>query len=58
MTSALQENVSGNRVVRAFAQEKAENQRFEAELEELFERNLRAESDGPSRIRRRCFSPD
>jgi ATP-binding cassette subfamily B protein len=42
MTSALQENVSGNRVVRAFAQEKAENQRFEAELEELFDRNLQA----------------
>ena len=42
MTSALQENVSGNRVVRAFAQEKAENQRFEAELEELFERNMHA----------------
>jgi ATP-binding cassette subfamily B protein len=42
MTSALQENVSGNRVVRAFAQEKAENQRFEAELEELFARNLHA----------------
>ena len=37
MTSALQENVSGNRVVRAFAQEQAENERFEAELEELFE---------------------
>ncbi|MCC6704220.1 MAG: ABC transporter ATP-binding protein [Thermomicrobiales bacterium] len=42
MTSALQENVSGNRVVRAFAQEKAENQRFEAELEELFDRNFTA----------------
>jgi ATP-binding cassette subfamily B protein len=42
MTSALQENVSGNRVVRAFAQEKAENARFEAELEELFNRNLHA----------------
>jgi ATP-binding cassette subfamily B protein len=42
MTSALQENVSGNRVVRAFAQERAENERFEAELEELFERNLHA----------------
>jgi ATP-binding cassette subfamily B multidrug efflux pump len=40
MTSALQENVSGNRVVRAFAQEQAENARFEAELEELFETNL------------------
>jgi ATP-binding cassette subfamily B protein len=40
MTSALQENVSGSRVVRAFAQEQAENDRFEAELQELFERNL------------------
>ena len=42
MTSVLQENVSGSRVVRAFAQERAESERFEAELEELFERNLRA----------------
>ncbi|MDQ3779960.1 MAG: ABC transporter ATP-binding protein/permease [Chloroflexota bacterium] len=42
MTSALQENVAGSRVVRAFAQEQAESDRFEAELEELFERNLRA----------------
>jgi ABC-type multidrug transport system fused ATPase/permease subunit len=42
MTSALQENVSGFRVVRAFAQERAESARFESELEELFERNLRA----------------
>ena len=42
MTSALQENVAGNRVVRAFAQERAETERFEIELEELFERNLRA----------------
>ena len=42
MTSALQENVAGNRVVRAFAQERAESDRFEAELEELFQRNLRA----------------
>jgi ATP-binding cassette subfamily B protein len=42
MTSALQENVSGFRVVRAFAQERAESARFEAELEELFERNLHA----------------
>lgn len=40
MTSALQENVSGNRVVRAFAQEQAENARFEAELESLFDRNM------------------
>lgn len=42
MTSALQENVAGNRVVRAFAQEKAENERFEGELESLFERNMAA----------------
>ncbi len=42
MTAALQENVAGNRVVRAFAQEKAENDRFEAELESLFDRNLDA----------------
>jgi ATP-binding cassette subfamily B protein len=42
MTSALQENVAGNRVVRAFAQEKAENERFEAELESLFDRNMDA----------------
>ncbi|CAN5538801.1 ABC transporter ATP-binding protein [soil metagenome] len=42
MTSALQENVAGNRVVRAFAQEKAENERFESELESLFDRNLAA----------------
>ena len=42
MTSALQENVAGNRVVRAFAQEEAENARFETELEELFALNLRA----------------
>jgi ATP-binding cassette subfamily B protein len=42
MTSALQENVSGSRVVRAFAQERAENERFEAELQELFDRNMKA----------------
>jgi ATP-binding cassette subfamily B protein len=42
MTTALQENVAGARVVRAFAQEKAENDRFEAELESLFNENLRA----------------
>ncbi|HYO30259.1 MAG TPA: ABC transporter ATP-binding protein [Thermomicrobiales bacterium] len=42
MTSALQENVAGTRVVRAFAQERAEAERFEAELDELFEQNLRA----------------
>jgi ATP-binding cassette subfamily B protein len=44
MTSALQENVAGSRVVRAFAQERSESERFEAELEELFERNLRAQA--------------
>jgi ATP-binding cassette subfamily B protein len=42
MTSTLQENVAGGRVVRAFAQEKEEADRFEVELDELFERNLRA----------------
>ena len=42
MTSALQENVAGTRVVRAFAQERAEAVRFEAELEELFGQNLGA----------------
>jgi ATP-binding cassette subfamily B multidrug efflux pump len=40
MTSALQENVAGGRVVRAFAQEKNEITRFETELSELFGRNL------------------
>lgn len=44
MTSTLQENVAGGRVVRAFAQERAESERFEQELEELFKRNLRASS--------------
>ncbi len=42
MTSALQENVAGGRVVRAFAQEKAESDRFEEELDELFMRNMHA----------------
>lgn len=42
MTSALQENVAGGRVVRAFAQEQAESDRFEQDLDELFERNMRA----------------
>ena len=42
MTSALQENVAGGRVVRAFAQERAESDRFEEELDQLFERNMRA----------------
>ncbi len=42
MTSALQENVAGGRVVRAFAQEGPESRRFEEELESLFDRNIRA----------------
>jgi ATP-binding cassette, subfamily B, multidrug efflux pump len=42
MTSTLQENVAGGRVVRSFAQEKAESDRFEDELDELFVRNMRA----------------
>jgi ATP-binding cassette, subfamily B, multidrug efflux pump len=42
MTSALQENIAGSRVVRSFAQEERENDRFEEELQELFRRNLRA----------------
>lgn len=42
MTSALQENVAGARVVRAFAQEQQEIARFETELADLFQRNLRA----------------
>ncbi len=42
MTSVLQENVAGARVVRAFAQEARENERFEVELETLFAKNLRA----------------
>jgi ATP-binding cassette subfamily B protein len=42
MTSTLQENVAGGRVVRAFAQEGPESERFEAELDELFQRELRA----------------
>lgn len=44
MTSTLQENVAGGRVVRAFAQERAESERFERDLEELFNRNLKASS--------------
>jgi ABC-type multidrug transport system fused ATPase/permease subunit len=42
MTSVLQENVAGSRLVRAFAQEQIESRRFEAELEELFQRNMHA----------------
>lgn len=42
MTAQLQENVAGTRVVRAFAQEREEISRFESELNQLFQRNLRA----------------
>lgn len=42
MTSALQENVAGGRVVRAFAQELPESNRFEEELDSLFRRDVRA----------------
>lgn len=42
MTSVLQENVAGARVVRAFAQEARENERFAVELQSLFDRNMRA----------------
>lgn len=42
MTSTLQENVAGGRVVRAFAQEREEVTRFDEELDELFQRNMQA----------------
>jgi ATP-binding cassette subfamily B protein len=42
MTTVLQENVAGGRVVRAFAQETQESDRFEAELESLFDHNMKA----------------
>jgi ATP-binding cassette subfamily B protein len=42
MTTVLQENVAGSRLVRAFAQEQVESRRFEDELEELFQRNMQA----------------
>jgi len=42
MTTVLQENVAGGRVVRAYAQESEESDRFETELESLFDHNIRA----------------
>ncbi len=42
MTTVLQENVAGGRVVRAYAQESQESDRFETELESLFDHNIRA----------------
>jgi ATP-binding cassette subfamily B protein len=42
MTTVLQENVAGGRVVRAYAQESQESDRFETELESLFDHNMKA----------------
>lgn len=42
MTTVLQENLAGARVVRAFAREDAERARFDRELRELHDRSLRA----------------
>ncbi len=42
MTTVLQENVAGGRVVRAYAQETQESDRFETELESLFDHNMKA----------------
>ena len=42
MTTVLQENVAGGRVVRAYAQEAEESERFETELESLFNHNMQA----------------
>lgn len=42
MTTVLQENLAGARIVRAFAREDAERARFDSELQELQQRSLRA----------------
>lgn len=42
MTTVLQENLAGARVVRAFAREDAEHARFDAELQDLQDRSLKA----------------
>lgn len=42
MTTVLQENLAGARVVRAFAREDAERARFDAELKDLQDRSLKA----------------
>lgn len=42
MTTVLQENLAGARVVRAFAREDAERARFDAELQDLQDRSLKA----------------
>ncbi len=42
MTTVLQENLAGARVVRAFAREDAEHARFDAELKDLQDRSLKA----------------
>jgi len=41
VTTVLQENLSGTRVVKAFSREEHENQKFEAEANGLFEWNIR-----------------
>lgn len=40
MTTALQENLSGARVVRAFAREEDEEAKFDGELQVLYDRNM------------------
>ncbi len=40
MTTALQENLSGARVVRAFAREEDEEAKFDRELQALYDRNM------------------
>ncbi len=42
MTTRLEQNLRGARIVKAFAQEMAEVQRFERETEKLFDLNMRA----------------
>jgi ATP-binding cassette, subfamily B, multidrug efflux pump len=42
MTTQLEQNLRGARIVNAFAQESAENRRFEAETQKLFDLNISA----------------
>lgn len=44
MSSVLQENLSGTRVVRVFAQEKREIEKFDSSLDELYDRQMKAVS--------------
>ena len=50
LTRVLSENLNGIRVVKAFAQEPAENQSFEQEAEQLFDLSMR-----PARLRARVM---